>query len=182
MKTKKTMIIYFFFWNFIPFILNGQKVEISGIAPNIRVYINNSSLPMYNECPTNIPIDYFDKAYTINDDKNITFPARKIEISRFNSALLNQSFVYIGNICSTLNENGKNWRLPNQKELFIIYILRNAIENTVSFPKFYDYFYVTGLISSTTERQQNKVDMANGNSSSGSPQSGYYIRCVRDVF
>lgn len=162
--------------------LKAQRVSSSGSGTSLRVFIHSEGLPMYSQCPDHIPVDYFYANHTINGSLAIILPAKNFEVSRSESAHRIDAWANGSKFCKDLNENGGNWRVPNQKELFLIYTLRYAIESKSGFTGFQNNFYMAGLISSETEKQQNKVDLTNGNSSSGSPQSGYYVRCVRDIF
>lgn len=162
--------------------LKAQRVSSSGSDTNRRVFIHSEGLPMYSQCPDHIPVDYFHASHAINGNWAIIFPAKNFEVSRSESARRFDAWVNGSNLCKNLNENGGNWRVPNQKELFLIYTLRYAIESKHGFPGFRNDYYMTGLISSSNTQQQNKVNLSNGNSSSGSPESGYYVRCVRDIF
>ncbi len=161
--------------------LKAQRVSSSGSGTSRRVFIHSEGLPMYSQCPDHIPVNYFDANHTINGSLAIILPAKNFEVSHSESAHRIDAWANGSKFCKDLNENGGNWRVPNQKELFLIYTLRYAIESKSGFTGFQNNFYMTGLISGDT-KQQNKINLSNGNSSSGSPDSGYYVRCVRDVF
>lgn len=168
----------------IPTYMMSQKIEVSGSGSNARIFVNCIGLPMYEQCPEHIPLNYFESYYTINSDKAYTFPTRRFEISRYDSGNQTQSWVWAAKKCENLNENGKNWRLPNQKELFLIYVLRPVIEGNAGFPIFNNGFYMSGLVStkeSLFPYPQTQVDLSNGNSKSAGAELGYYIRCVRDI-
>lgn len=182
----KIIIMYKLILLFILIYINifsakGQKIEVE----NNRIFVNCLDLPMYNECPDNIPVEYSNQNMIINTTEEYSFPAKKFEVSNYNSAYLTESWEHSRKICLSLNENGTGWRLPNQKELFLIYILRGAIENHNMIQEFNGGYYMTGLVSNNEGSgpyPQNQVHMSNGNSRSSGSSEGYYVRCVRDRF
>ncbi|MGL4852514.1 MAG: hypothetical protein ACRC3Z_07725 [Phocaeicola sp.] len=183
----------FLFVSFLAtFQLHAQKLEITGTAPNQRVYIDCEGLPIYGECPTIIPINYFYGDYIILGPKEYTFPAKRFEVSRANRGYSRDSWSYGHEYCNSLNENGGNWRLPNQRELFLIFTFRPAMEQVADFPSFNMDLYMSGVVSKregTAPYPTVVVNMFNGNSYApgnpsdiAAPSQGYSVRCVRDTW
>lgn len=165
--------------------LKAQKVETSGSGETQRVFINCNDLPMIGQCPASIAqSEMMEQKWTINSDKQYTLPAKRFEISRYNSNYLTQSWTHSDPVCKNLKENGENWRLPNQRELLLIFVLRPALESKTGFTAFQNGYYMSGLVSTKTGSSpfpQTQVDLSNGNSKSSGAEEGYYIRCVRDI-
>lgn len=164
--------------------LKAQKIETSGSGETQRVFINCNDLPMIGQCPISIDqSQMMGQKWTINSDKKYTLPAQRFEISRYNSNYLTQSWVHSDSVCYKLKENGENWRLPNQRELLLIFVLRPALESITGFTAFQNGYYMSGLVSTKTGEApypQTLIDLSNGNSKSSGAEAGYYIRCVRD--
>lgn len=179
--------IFFGFWIFMG--LYAQRLEIVGSGAQVRLFVNSEGLPIYSECPEHIPVNYSDSSPIILGSKQVTFPAKRFEISRSDRGVTKDAWATGYAYCKKRTENGGNWRLPNQKELFLIYVLSYAIKKVTDFPSLIEDNYMSGVVSNAETKNTTLVNLFNGNSSSPGepdkiqlPSQGYSVRCVRDVF
>ncbi|MGL4518236.1 MAG: hypothetical protein ACRCUJ_00680 [Phocaeicola sp.] len=188
----KIVFLFLFACFVATFQLQAQKLEITGTAPTERIYISCEGLPIYDECPTAIPPNYFNGEHIILGAKEFTFPAKRFEVSRAQRNYSRDSWVYGYQYCRDLSENGGNWRLPNQRELFLIFTFRPVMEQVDDLLAFNMDIYMSGVVS---KREGSRpyptvvVNMFNGNSSApgqpsdiAAPSQGYSVRCVRDTW
>lgn len=83
------------------------------------------------------------------------------------------------NTCTTATTDGGGWRLPTQRELMLIWILRKKLEKTEGFTPFVDIYYW----GSTESNGSNGwfVGFNSGGTSGSDKKLEYRVRCVRDI-
>lgn len=156
----------------------AQRVDVE----NGKVIINasdmpNTTTPKPNKTTathtTSCTQDATDIASAVNNEKVY----KKFEVSKVDSGA--SDWIGAVGICANLITDGGGWRLPTQRELMLMWVLRHQLERISG-------FVVFNVISywSATERTLSEswgVNLYYGDTRGDSKLSFYRVRCVRGL-
>lgn len=105
----------------------------------------------------------------------------KFEVSKVNNASVIDWLKAVEQ-CKNLNQDGIGWRLPTQRELQLIYILKQELEQQSGFAKFSDSFFWSATEAGATHCWY--VNLGNGDTSYYDSKISHEtksVRCIRDL-
>lgn len=116
-----------------------------------------------------------------NEKVYYKFEVSKVDNTNDKSDYLDRvEWVGAVNLCKDLNLDGTGWRLPTQRELQLIYILRQEVHAQIGFQKL-ESFYWSATESESSEREAWLLINELLYSYAHSKHQPHRVRCIREL-
>lgn len=159
----------------------GQKIVVEGNM----VIIDASAMTHVTEKKTrttqatnitHVPVnDLTDIASKISNAKVY----KRFEVSKTDNSSGTTWLTAVNTICTGTINGSTGWRLPTQRELILIWILKPVLEKQNNFDSFYPNSYWSA--TSNGDKLGSKVNFGDSFVASELKTYSYRVRCVRDI-